>query len=117
MRLDIGSGQMLYRRLFTRNAQSPINVDLSPDGKIVYLTQDQLCGKDLFEPGDKLSFAVPGTRRDNSHAAYEGAVSPDHLVIAQGRILVVAENGEFINIDSLETGQILALQQLRRAGA
>jgi hypothetical protein len=105
--LDIGSGQMLYRRLFTRDGQWPINVDLSPDGKIVYLTQEQLCGKDLFEPGDKLSFTVPGTRRDNNRPAYEGALSPDHLVIAQGRILVVAENGEFLNIDSLETGQIL----------
>lgn len=105
--LDIGSGQTLYRRLFTRDSQWPINVDLSPDGKVVYLTQEQLCGKDLFEPGDKLSFAVPGTRRDNGRPAYEGALLPDHLVIAQGRILVVAENGEYIHMDSLETGQLL----------
>jgi hypothetical protein len=105
--LDIGSGQTLYRRLFTRDAQWPINIDLSPDGKIVYLTQDQLCAKDLFEPGDKLTFAQPGARRDNGGRAYEGAMLPDQLLIAQGRILVVAENGEFLHIDSLENGQML----------
>jgi outer membrane protein assembly factor BamB len=105
--LDIGTGQTLFRRLFTREGQWPINLDLSPDGKIVYLTQDQLCAKDLFEPGDKLSFAQPGMRRDNGRPAYEGALLPDHLMITQGRILVIAENGEFLHIDSLENGQML----------
>jgi outer membrane protein assembly factor BamB/tetratricopeptide (TPR) repeat protein len=105
--LDIGNGQPLYRRLFTREGQWPINIELSPDGKVVYLTQDQLCAKDLFEPGDKLTFAQPGMRRDNGRPAYEGAMLPDHLLVTQGRILVIAENGEFLHVDSLENGQML----------
>jgi len=105
--LDLGTGQILFRRSYTRDGQWPINVDLSPDGKIVYLTQDQLCAKDLFEPGDKLSFAIPGVRRDNGRPAFEGAMLPDHLVIAQGRILVIAENGEFMHIHSLDTGRVI----------
>ena len=105
--LDLASGETLYRRSFTRDNQFPINLELSPEGKLVYLTQDQLCAKDLFEPGDKLSFAIPGVRRDNGQPAYAGAVLPDHLLIEQGRILVVAENGEFIHLFSLDNGQRL----------
>jgi hypothetical protein len=103
--VDIANGQTLFRRNFTREGQWPINVDLSPDGKIVFLTQDQLCAKDLFEPGDKLSFAISGVRRDNGRPAFEGALLPDQLLITQGKILVVAENGEFIHLHSLDTGR------------
>ena len=74
---------------------------LSPDGTLLYTMPDRLCGVDLYEPkglkfGDKA----------NPEAAqvFNGAAGPDQLVVADGRVLALSDNGQNVRVLSPDKG-------------
>jgi outer membrane protein assembly factor BamB len=103
--LDTFSGQPVGpRRVFpVENARQPVNMALSPDGTLVWTTPGQLCGKYLFEPDKKLNFQVP--EQPDNNPRYLNATLPDQLVIANGQILVVTDNGQYVRVHTLEDGK------------
>ena len=104
--LDAFTGQHVWRRAFAREAQGavvPVNFTLASDGTLVWLLLDRVVGKDLFEPGDAIKFDVMVTGR----LPFEHAHKPEQLAIVDGRIVVLAENGLFVRVHSLETGKLL----------
>lgn len=107
--LDALSGQFLSRRVFTNDNGAgivPINLALAPDGTLVWIMPDRICGKDLFEPGDRLRFDETG-RRDGNPSLFAGASATDHLQIADGRIFVVSDNGIYVRVYALDSGKPL----------
>ena len=106
--LDTFSGQSLGHKDFNNDGTGLLNLVLSPDGKLVYLTADQLACKDLFDTGDlsKPTFAV-STRRADGNPLFMGSIQPEQLAIADGRVLVLSDNGQFVRVYSLETGKPL----------
>jgi outer membrane protein assembly factor BamB len=129
--LETLTGQIVRPRLSFPNEQGnvPVNFALAPDGTLVWIQQDRLCGKDLFEPRKELNYEVIAGQNDNvrnpnnvniainrgqqvdATSIYGGAVNPDQLLISEGRILVVAQSGRFVCIHSLETGKLLDFPQ------
>ena len=103
--LDTFTGQPAGpRRVFpTENARQPVNMALSPDGTLVWTTPGQLCGKYLFEPGKELNFQVP--EQPDNNPRYMNATLPEQLVIANGQILVVTDNGQYVRVHALEDGK------------
>lgn len=103
--LDTFTGQPVTpRRVYPlESGRQPINMALSPDGMLVWITQGQLCGKNLFEPGKALTFQVPEQLDGNPR--YATATLPDQLVIANGQILVVTDNGQMVRVHSLTDGK------------
>ena len=107
--LDALGGQFLRRQTFANDNGAnlvPINLALAPDGTLVYLMPDRIRGKDLFEPGEKPTFEVMNTRNDPG-VAFAGDTAPEHLQIADGRIVVLSNNGQYVRVHSLETGKVL----------
>jgi outer membrane protein assembly factor BamB len=106
--MDTFSGQTLQKKDFNNDGSGLVNLALSPDGKLVYVTADQLSCKDLFEPGDlsKPTFTI-STRRTDGNPLFAGTIQAEQLVIADGRVLVVSDNGQFVRVYSLETGKAL----------
>jgi hypothetical protein len=128
--LDTLTGQLARPRLNFPSEQgnAPVNFALAPDGTLVWIQPDRLCGKDLFEPRKDLNYEVMAGQGDNvrnpnnvnvnfnrqqmeATSIYGGAVNPDQLLISEGRILVVAQNGRYVCIHSLETGKLLDFAQ------
>ncbi len=108
--IDTFNGQVVYRYSAsvtdtTRN-RPPVNFGLAADGTLVVVLPDTLIGKDLFDSSGALRFNV-SVRDVSSRPALTGATNPDHLLIADGRILIVAESGLSVRVHSLETGRIL----------
>lgn len=103
--LDTFTGQpVIARRVYPiESGRQPINMALSPDGMLVWTTQGQLCGKNLFEPGKGLNFQVPEQLDGNPR--YATSTLPDQLVIANGQILVVTDNGQMVRVHSLADGK------------
>jgi outer membrane protein assembly factor BamB len=83
----------------------PINLALSRDGMLVFTLPDRLCGKDLFEPGSRWNYPEPQQAQGN--ALFHGASKPGQLLIDDGRVLAVSDNGQFVRVHSLQTGEIL----------
>ncbi len=112
--LNAFDGQLISRRNFDRDSGLvPQNQALAADGTLVYTLPDRLCGKDLYEPGNQLSYEVP---LDNPAAPFMDLTRPDQLVIADGRILALAggddNGGAFVRVHSLQTGQVLRYASL-----
>jgi hypothetical protein len=106
--LDTFAGQPQGpRRVFPIDGtRQPINMALSPDGTLVYTFPSHLCGKNLFEPTKELNFQVPDQAGENVGVArFAGANLPDQLVVANGRIIAVCDNGGFVRTFSLENGK------------
>jgi outer membrane protein assembly factor BamB len=104
--LDTFSGQNVSHREFPADGSGVVNMALSSDGKLVYLMLDRVEVKDLFEPGDKMAFTVRVTQADGV-GAFAGAIEPDQLLISEGRIIAVCQDGRFLRIYSLENGKTL----------
>ena len=104
--LDTFSGQIVWRRIFSpTNGQTPVNMALAPDGTLLFTLPDRLCAVDLYEPRrDELKF---GDKID-SPMAFAGANGPDQLVTADGRVLAVADNGQFVRVLSIDSGKEVA---------
>jgi hypothetical protein len=122
------TGQLVKRMTFANESGNvPVNFALAPDGTLVWIQQDRLCGKDLFEAKKKeLNYQViagqsdanrPGNIQfnrqmlDGNSAIFGGAVNPDQLLISEGRILVVTHQGRYVSVYSLETGKLLDYTQ------
>jgi hypothetical protein len=123
--LDTLTGQLVKRMTFANESGNvPVNVALAPDGTMVWIQQDRLCGKDLFEPRKEPNYEIIAGQVDaggvngrvNANIQvdgqvfspiYAGAVNPDQLLISEGRILVVTHTGRFVSLHSLETGKLL----------
>jgi outer membrane protein assembly factor BamB/tetratricopeptide (TPR) repeat protein len=109
--MDMLDGQIVSRRLFATAGEVPFNMALSPDGMLVFTLVNRLCGMDLYEPSRDMTFVQPerqaGREQREVGAAYYGAVQPDQLVVADGRILAVSDNGRFVRVHSLQTGREL----------
>ncbi|HEY7119450.1 MAG TPA: PQQ-binding-like beta-propeller repeat protein, partial [Tepidisphaeraceae bacterium] len=122
--LDTLTGQLVRRLTFNNDTGNvPVNFALAADGTLVWIQQDRLCGKDLFDPNRKeLTFenTAEGARGPNGgiqmepqvlNALYAGARNPDQLLISEGRIMVVSHNGKYVSVHSLETGKLLDNRQ------
>jgi len=109
--LDTATGEIRGSKSFSaQNGNVPINMALAADGTLVYTLTDKLCIQDLYKPwtsdSDKELASSSGA------PPYVGAMEPDQLVIADGRILALSDNGseKYINLYSLETGQPITLR-------
>jgi hypothetical protein len=116
--LDTFTGQHLGTKPFpSQSGLVPMNMALSPDGTLVYTLPNALVLKDLYKPfGDPASEKpIPGPVQQ---PPYTGATRPDQLVIAEGRILALADGGpqigvtpdKYVRLHSLETGLALPLR-------
>lgn len=98
-------GAAVARWSFADGVNVPLNMALAPDGTLVYLLPDRLCGKDLFEPGMQLSFSVPGGGAGGGR--FQLASRPGQLLVADGRIVVLCDDGRFVQVHALEDGQVV----------
>jgi hypothetical protein len=111
---DTVTGQLRGTLPFT--GQVLCNVALAADGTLVYTQPDRLVLKDLYKPWDAPPKDVPAPTP--GQPPYLNATGPDQLVIAEGRILALAEAGnnnaglnkKYVRVHSLETGQPLTLR-------
>lgn len=104
--LDAAGGQTVLRRVFSRETLLPVNFALAPDGKLIWLTNDTLVAKDLFDPSDRPTFV--GTYRASANGEGVFGVEPrsaDQIVIADNIIAVVTDGGQFVRQFSLEDGR------------
>jgi hypothetical protein len=94
----------------------PMNLALSADGTLVYTLPDRLVLKDLYKWNDASGERpIPGAAQQ---PPYTGAVRPEQLVLAEGRILALADGGpqiglspdKYVRLHSLETGLALPLK-------
>jgi hypothetical protein len=118
-------GQLVKRMSFSNDSGSvPVNFALAPDGTLVWIQPDRLCGKDLFDPKKELNYELVAGQGDahgpnvnvqmNGQAyapIYAGASNPDQLLISEGRILVVNNNGRYVSVHSLDTGVLQDYKQ------
>jgi outer membrane protein assembly factor BamB len=114
--VDSFSGEMRGSRSFVggQSQYVPINLALAADGTLVYTLPDRLCLKNLYtpwpDPSDREVLAAPNT--SPFRAGDDAPSRPDQLLIAEGRILALADDGghRVVRIHSLETGQPIQLQ-------
>jgi outer membrane protein assembly factor BamB len=129
--IDALNGQLVRPLTFGHDTgTTPVNFALAPDGTLVWIQQDRLCAKDLFDPPGKrdLTYEVIAGQNDGASGRpgpnvniqmdgrvvspiYAGATAPDQLLITEGRILVVNSNGRYVSIHSLETGKLVVNTQ------
>jgi hypothetical protein len=116
--LDTFTGQHIGTKPFpVQPANVPMNLALSADGTLVYTLPNALVLKDLYKPwadpqAEKLIQGPP------QQPPYTGATRADQLVVAEGRILAVADGGpqigvtpdKYVRLHSLETGLALPLR-------
>jgi hypothetical protein len=107
----------------------PGNIALSADGTLVYTMPDRLVLKDLYKPWDAGDRDVTGGGLPGQAAGvppFLNATGPDQLVIAEGRILALADTGsgvpagqpkKYVRLYSLETGQPITLRIPQQDGA
>lgn len=95
--LDADSGTVLWRRTASDPARAPINAALSDDGMLVFTVADRLCGKDLSDPTETLTFETPS----DPSAPFIGMSGPRQLVISDGLVLAVTDQEQFVRLYSL----------------
>src|SRR5205823_5296209 len=89
--LDTDTGRLIGSKAdFVQSGSVPVNLALAADGTLVYTKPDRLCLKDLYKPWGDDEKVIQGPP---NVALYAGASQPGQLVIAEGRILAVAESG------------------------
>jgi outer membrane protein assembly factor BamB len=133
--LNTYDGQLARRFPFSNESGNvPVNFALAPDGTLVWIQQDRLCGKDLFEPGKEPNYTIIAGQDARANGAgninvqmdgqvfnpiYQGATNADQLLISEGRILVVNNTGKYVSLHSLEKGTLLDYKEAdgRRAEA
>jgi hypothetical protein len=106
---DTFSGQNISRRTFTQeggNLPLPVNLALSPDGRLVVLFQDRLAVKDLFSPDgiERLELDMINKPFDPS-MPFAMSVGADQLQISGETIYVLSDNFQQIRLFSLLDGK------------
>lgn len=113
---DAVSGRFLSRRQVEESPNGSIlNAALSDDGKLVYLLPEQLCVKDLYSRGDELSF-WRGVAREPGQRLFSGAVGEDQLIVQGGNVYVIAGEGAYTRIYSLDNGDTIMPGKKRSSG-
>jgi outer membrane protein assembly factor BamB len=115
--VDTFAGQIVMRFAFAGGPAGnlPLNMALSPDGTLVYSLPDRVCGKDLYEPGKTLKFGDSPLQPDGSRVL-ENATGPDQLLISEGRILALSDQGQTVRVLSSEDGKEIPRQLSSNAG-
>ncbi|MGH7214227.1 MAG: PQQ-binding-like beta-propeller repeat protein, partial [Tepidisphaeraceae bacterium] len=106
---DTLGGQALLSKSFgAAGGTFPVNVALSPDGTLVYTLPDRICVRAMFETGDAgyKEAVVAG----EGNPTFVGAVGAEQLVVSEGRILALADNGQFIRMHALEDAKPLRIR-------
>ncbi len=108
---DTASGRIVYQKSFVSDlvaAAMPVTLALSSDGLLVWALPDRVVGKDLFEPANAPprfgSQPLPG---DENSQPYACATGSDSLIVNDGRLLILAENGVCVRELSIDTGELL----------
>ncbi|MDB5289757.1 MAG: outer rane biosis protein BamB [Phycisphaerales bacterium] len=108
---DTATGQLRSTHSWVvQNGMVPVNLALAADGTLVYTMPDRLCLKDLYKPwGDSPEKEVLANA---GLPPFGNATQPDQLLISEGRILALADNGseKYVRVHSLETGQPVPLR-------
>lgn len=106
--LDTSTGQTIGRRLFNDGIRIPLNFALSPDGTLVYTFPDRIVLKNLYEPWSTAEREIIDTRAaQNGQMPYATSGTLDQLLIADGRVLAVADQGSTLRVFSMESGKPL----------
>lgn len=114
---DTATGQLRCTRSWDVHSPIfPVNLALAADGTLVFTMPDRLCLKDLYkpwpDPTDKEVQGSPGV------AVFQRDNRPDQLLVSEGRILALADDGganggstfRYVRLHSLETGQPIPLR-------
>ena len=98
---DAFSGQSITHREFSNANGGLTNLALSTDGKLIYVLPDHLDCYDLFEPADQPTYSVP-VKGNDANGAFSGAMSPDQILITEGRVVILSDSGRFLRIYPLD---------------
>ncbi len=105
--LETFTGQVVWKHAFVpENGQVPVNMTLAPDGTLLYTMPDHLCGVDLYEPTKEPKFGRDHANGDGP-MAFAGAIGPDQLVAADGRVLALSDGGQYVRVLSADNGNQL----------
>jgi hypothetical protein len=106
---DTYSGQVLARRNFGTEANSavlPVNLALSPDGRLVVLLPDRPIVKDLFAPdGLERMEAELVNRQPDNHAPFMASTGAEHIQISGENFFVLSDGGAQVRMFSLADGR------------
>ncbi len=86
---DNFSGNVLSRWRFTASPRLPVNFALGSDGLLVWLLSDRVIGKDLYEPGERVTFESASL----GQPIFAGSDLPQSLVVGRGLVLALSNNG------------------------
>ncbi len=107
---DTATGQIRCTHVWSaQQGMVPQNMALAADGTLVYTLPNSLCLQDLYKPWTETPTIE--TRSNPNTSTFAGATQPGQLIISEGRILALADDGSVKNIRifSLETGQPVLL--------
>ncbi|HTW94191.1 MAG TPA: hypothetical protein VMD30_05335, partial [Tepidisphaeraceae bacterium] len=108
--LDTGSGRLLARRGFSIDSGTyPVNFALGDDGTLAYTTPDQLFIYDLYELKTDQSFGDPKgvtPQTQDTQNLFNAMVGDHQLLIHDGLVLAVCQNGGFVRGYSEQNGQL-----------
>jgi hypothetical protein len=110
--METAQGAPVFRWKLNARDQSGypslLNVALASDGTLVWVMPDRVAGKDLFEPGDVLRFGdAPLATAGANPPPLLTASGNDQFIVADGRILAVADMGANVWVMSLDQGVML----------
>jgi hypothetical protein len=114
--LETFTGQIVWRRGFSAdNGLAPVNMTFSPDGTLLFTLPDRLCGVDLYAPARGMKFG----ERPNPEGGqlFTGAEGLDQLIVADGRVLALADNGQFLRVLSPDDGKEVPRMQPIQTGS
>lgn len=98
--LDSFTGQQVFRTVSaTSSSNCPVNCVLSPDGTLVWTTATSMLAKDLYEPGDQITWET----RTSGHR-YNGFNRPDQLVVYGQQVFAVCDDGQRVDRRMLASG-------------
>ncbi|CAN5633074.1 hypothetical protein BH09PLA1_BH09PLA1_06420 [soil metagenome] len=108
--METAQGQPVFRwKLNVRDAggnPSLLNLALASDGTLVWVMPARVAGEDLFAPGDVLRFG-DAPLAGAGHSPLLSAGGNDQFIVADGRILAVADGGANVWVMSLDQGVML----------
>ncbi len=109
---DSYNGQLLGEKLFTSDADEPINLALADDGTLVYTLADRLCVEDLFDatPGPDGMQPKSATIPSNDNQLFAGATDPSQLLVAFGRIFALSDQGKSVRVYELASAKAWTFQ-------
>jgi outer membrane protein assembly factor BamB/tetratricopeptide (TPR) repeat protein len=102
------TGELVGRKSFPLDPgnEVPYSMALSPDGTLVYTLPDRLCVQDLYEANltpQGMEPRVSSTPDPKAPQLFLSDGEPDQLLLYGGRAYVVANQGGFIGVFSLDT--------------